>query len=196
MLYRIDRADTPTDPLEGIAETDAVVLEAQGGEQWIFHLRFTDHERLSAFHDHLIDRGIPIQVQRTYTLSEETELVRQFGLTEAQRKALALATGGTSTFREGRTSRDWPTYSAPPARRSPSGSVRQQEGVRCDSPFVGLRLRVSPHFSMNGVLVEEYSCIRWEVLTGIPRQRFDVVAYSVVRNAMSPSLVSAVAVTT
>jgi predicted DNA binding protein len=91
-LYRIEWEDAPTDLLEGIARTDAVILEARGDSRWSFRLRFPDHERLSAFHDYLIDRGVHVEIKRTYTLTDSGEHGHQFDLTEAQRKALVLAT--------------------------------------------------------------------------------------------------------
>ena len=91
-LYRIEWADEPEDLLEGIATTGGVVLEAQGDENWQFRLRFLDHDELSAFHNYVLDHGISIRVERTYTLTEETGRDEQFGLTQAQREALVLAT--------------------------------------------------------------------------------------------------------
>ena len=92
VLYRVEWAEQPTDLLEGIAETDGVVLGAKGNDQWAFRLRFLDHEGLSAFHNFVLEHGLPIHVERTYTLSERTEHGHQFGLTQAQREALVLAT--------------------------------------------------------------------------------------------------------
>lgn len=92
VLYRIEWADRPTDLLEGIAETDGVVLEAKGDRRWAFRLRFLDHDGLSAFHNFVLEQGIPIHIERTYTLSEGLdEPGHQFGLTQAQREALVLA---------------------------------------------------------------------------------------------------------
>lgn len=90
-LYRIEWRDAPTDLLEGIARTDAVVLEAQGDQTWVFSLRILDHNRLSEFHNYVIEQLIPIHIERTYTLTEETEHGHRFGLSQAQREALVLA---------------------------------------------------------------------------------------------------------
>ena len=93
VLYRIEWADRPTDLLEGIAETDGVVLEAKGNERWAFRLRFLDHDGLSAFHNFVLEQGLPIHIERTYTLSEGLDDPgHQLGLTQAQREALVLAT--------------------------------------------------------------------------------------------------------
>lgn len=92
VLYRIEWAEQPTDLLEGIAETDGVVLEAAGNEKWAFRLRFLDHEGLSAFHNFVLEHNLPIHIDRTYTLTETSGHDRQFGLTQAQREALVLAT--------------------------------------------------------------------------------------------------------
>jgi predicted DNA binding protein len=91
-LYRVEWVDEPEDLLEGIATTGGVILEAQGDENWQFRLRFLDHDELSAFHNYVLEHGITIRVERTYTLTEETGRDEQFGLTQAQREALVLAT--------------------------------------------------------------------------------------------------------
>ena len=90
-LYRIAWTDEPRDLLEGIARTDAVVLEARGDHNWLFRLRFPGHDRLSAFHNYVIEQRIPLHVERTYTLTEATERGHRFGLSQAQREALVLA---------------------------------------------------------------------------------------------------------
>jgi predicted DNA binding protein len=90
-LYRIEWEAAPTDLIEAIAESDAVVLEAYGNADWVFRLRFLDHDGLSTFHNAVIERGIPIHIERTYTLTEQTEHGYRFGLSQEQREALVLA---------------------------------------------------------------------------------------------------------
>jgi predicted DNA binding protein len=90
-LYRIEWEDPPVDLIEGISRADAVVLEARGNEHWSFRLRFPDHEKLSGFHNYVIQHEIPIHIDRTYTLSETTEHGHRFGLSGEQREALLLA---------------------------------------------------------------------------------------------------------
>lgn len=90
-LYRIEWEERPTDLLQGIAETQATVMEAKGDGNWLFRLRFNDHDRLSQFHNYCTDHDIRIHIERTYTFSEEADQRRQFGLSEQQREALVLA---------------------------------------------------------------------------------------------------------
>ncbi|MFP8955355.1 helix-turn-helix domain-containing protein [Natrialbaceae archaeon A-CW3] len=90
-LYRVEWHDDPTDLIEGIAMADAVVLEAQGNRQWRFRLRFPNHDKLSGFHNFILEHGIPIHIDRTYTLSETTERGHRFDLSHEQREALILA---------------------------------------------------------------------------------------------------------
>lgn len=90
-LYRIEWAEAPTDLIEGIAEADAVVLEATGTDRWVFRLRFLDHDKLSRFHNYVIEHDTNIHIERTYTLTEETERGHRFDLSEEQREALVLA---------------------------------------------------------------------------------------------------------
>lgn len=90
-LYRIEWEDSPTNLMEGISQTDAVVLEAHGKDTWKFRLRFLDHDKLSQFHNFVLEHDIPIHIDRTYTLTETTERGYRFDLSQEQRAALVLA---------------------------------------------------------------------------------------------------------
>lgn len=90
-LYRIEWVGAPTDLLKGFAAADAVVLDARGDGRWEFRLRFPDHDALSHFHNFVIEHGIDVHIERTYTLTEPTEHGYRFGLSQEQREALVLA---------------------------------------------------------------------------------------------------------
>lgn len=90
-LYRIEWRETPTDLIEAIAAAEASVLQARGDSNWVFRLRFNDHHKLSQFHNYVIDQGVPLHIDRTYTLSEATDRSHHFDLTPEQREALLLA---------------------------------------------------------------------------------------------------------
>lgn len=90
-LYRIEWEESPMNLIEAIAEADASVLEARGNGDWVFRLRFNNHDKLSQFHNSIIDQGIPLHIDRTYTLSEATDHGHRFDLTQDQREALLLA---------------------------------------------------------------------------------------------------------
>ncbi|PSP53022.1 bacterio-opsin activator [Halobacteriales archaeon QH_7_68_42] len=90
-LYRVEWAEPPADLTEAIAAFDGSVLEARGDDDWQFRVRFEDHDSLSAFYDDVLDRGIDLRVDRTYTLSGATGNGHRLDLTVAQREALVLA---------------------------------------------------------------------------------------------------------
>lgn len=90
-LYRIQWEEPQRDLVHGIAESEAVILEAEGNENWLFRLRFNDHDALSQFHNYCTDQDITIHIERTYTLRERVGQRRQFGLSQDQREALVLA---------------------------------------------------------------------------------------------------------
>lgn len=90
-LYRIEWVREPTNLIDGIAEADAVVLEACGNDTWLFRLRFPDHAKLSLFHNYVVEHDIPIHIEQTYTLTEEVEGKYRFGLSPERREALILA---------------------------------------------------------------------------------------------------------
>jgi predicted DNA binding protein len=91
-LYEIEWYEPPDDLITGIVEADVVLLEARRNGEWIFRLRFPDHDELRAFHAFVLDHDIPIQVDRTYTPTERTNGRHRFDLSQEQREALALAT--------------------------------------------------------------------------------------------------------
>lgn len=90
-LYRIEWADVTADLILGIANAEAVILEARGDDIWSFRLRFDDHTKLSQFHNFVIEQSIPIHIERTYTLTDEAESRYLFDLSFKQREALLLA---------------------------------------------------------------------------------------------------------
>lgn len=90
-LYRIEWTEPPRDLLEAISTSEAVVLEALGDGEWLFRLRFTDHDKLTRFHNAILEQDIAIHIERTYTLSERSDHGHRFDLTVQQREALVLA---------------------------------------------------------------------------------------------------------
>ncbi|ELY62075.1 helix-turn-helix domain-containing protein [Natronolimnohabitans innermongolicus] len=90
-LYRIKWADHDDDLMAGLAATEATVLEGQANGNWVFRLRFSDHEKLTQLYNYLTEHDITVHVERTYTLTEESERGHRFGLSDEQREALVLA---------------------------------------------------------------------------------------------------------
>lgn len=90
ILYRITWKGDHNDIIRGISEAEGTVLEAHNNGGWEFHIRFNDHDRLSRFHNYCTDNDIGIHIIRTYTLTERTESLHQFGLSDEQREALVL----------------------------------------------------------------------------------------------------------
>ena len=91
VLYRVEWNESPTDLINAIANAEATILQARGDGDWVFQVRFNDHDRLSQFHNYIIDQGMPLHIDRTYTLSEATDRGHRFNLTPDQREALLLA---------------------------------------------------------------------------------------------------------
>lgn len=90
-LYRVEWTESPTDLIDAIAKAEATILHARGDGDWVFRVRFNNHDKLSQFHNYVIDQGIPLHIDRTYTLSEATDRGHRFDLTPEQREALLLA---------------------------------------------------------------------------------------------------------
>lgn len=91
-LYRTEWTRDVDGIIDGLAETEAVVLEAvtmQDG--WHFRARFPDHDLLGRFYNFCTERDIAIHVERVYTLAEASRAGRAFELTPEQREAIVLA---------------------------------------------------------------------------------------------------------
>jgi len=89
-LYRVRWHGQHNDLIRGITEADGTILEGHADDRWYFRLRFPDHDALSRFHNYCTDRGIAIHIVRTYTETDRTETVKQFGLSQEQREALLV----------------------------------------------------------------------------------------------------------
>ncbi|MDQ2049168.1 helix-turn-helix domain-containing protein [Natronolimnohabitans sp. A-GB9] len=89
-LYRVRWYGQHNDLIQGITEADGTILEGHADDKWYFQLRFPDHDALSRFHNFCTDLGIQIHIVRTYTETDRTESVKQFGLSQEQREALIV----------------------------------------------------------------------------------------------------------
>ncbi len=90
VLYRVEWTDEPHSLLEGIDQTGGVILEANGNRGWEFRLRFPNHDALSQFYNFCTEHDITIHIDRSYTLTERSDIGHQFGLSQQQREALVL----------------------------------------------------------------------------------------------------------
>ncbi|WP_227357346.1 helix-turn-helix domain-containing protein [Haladaptatus salinisoli] len=90
-LYKVEWTGEYEDLMAGIVETEGTILEAAGTKTWHFVLRFLDHDHVGQFYNYCTDHGIPIHIDRVYTLTEEALRGRMFKLTNEQREAIVLA---------------------------------------------------------------------------------------------------------
>lgn len=90
VLYRIEWTDEPHSLMEGITLASGVILEANSNGGWEFRLRFPHHDALSQFYNFCTDNAIGIHIDRSYTLTERSDIGHQFGLSHQQREALVL----------------------------------------------------------------------------------------------------------
>lgn len=90
-LYKIEWEEPVQNVITGIAETNATILEAHGGEEWLFRIRFDDHAGLAAFHNYCVEHGITYHLNRVYSLRDESVANLLYGLTNAQREVLVKA---------------------------------------------------------------------------------------------------------
>jgi len=92
VLYRTEWKRDMNGVLNGLAETEAVVLETmtiQNG--WHFRVRFPSHDLLGQFYNYCTERDLSLHIDRAYTLSEASRAGRIFDLTPEQREAIVLA---------------------------------------------------------------------------------------------------------
>ncbi|WP_136603152.1 helix-turn-helix domain-containing protein [Salinigranum halophilum] len=90
-LYRIGWDETVESLIYGMVETNATILEAHGRDNWLFRIRFNDHESLSAFSEYCQIHDIRLNVRRVHNLTADEVDDDPFDLTDEQREAIELA---------------------------------------------------------------------------------------------------------
>jgi predicted DNA binding protein len=89
-LYRIDWEDKAEDLIDGIAETNATILEARGKEEWFFRIRFDSHAKFVGFNEFCQQHNISIKLNQLTTLTDREALPR-FELTDSQQETVFQA---------------------------------------------------------------------------------------------------------
>ncbi|WP_435159216.1 helix-turn-helix domain-containing protein [Haladaptatus sp. DFWS20] len=90
-LYRAVWSEEVDPLLEGLAQTEAVVLEGYGHENWVFRVRFQSHDRLAEFYNYLTANDIILHLDRVFSLTSKDSGGYTLGLTPEQREALVMA---------------------------------------------------------------------------------------------------------
>mgnify|MGYP002761038104 FL=1 len=89
-LYRIDWEDKAEDLIDGIAETNATILEARGKEEWFFRIRFDSHAKFVGFNEFCQQHNISIKLNQLTTLTDR-EVLPRFELTDSQQETVFQA---------------------------------------------------------------------------------------------------------
>jgi len=89
-LYRIDWEDEAESLIDGIAETDATILEARGKKEWFFRIRFDSHAEFLKFITFCRQHAISIKLNRLDTVTDRGDRPG-FELTDSQRETLFQA---------------------------------------------------------------------------------------------------------
>ncbi len=90
-LYRAIWSEEVDLLLEGLAKSEAVVLEGYGGDSWEFHVRFQDHNQMATFYNYLTEHDIDLRLDRVFTLSTKDGGGYNVSLSSEQREALVMA---------------------------------------------------------------------------------------------------------
>ncbi|ODR81714.1 bacterio-opsin activator [Haladaptatus sp. W1] len=93
-LFHTQWNDDITNLVHGVEEANATIVEASGtADDWTFHLRFPAQEGMSSFQTFCQHEGIPIEVERVYSMQERA-VHDSAGVTPAQRETLITAYEG------------------------------------------------------------------------------------------------------
>lgn len=90
-LYKIEWEEPVENVITGITETKATILEAHGGEEWFFRIRFEDNAGLAAFHNYCSEHAIEYHLNRVYSHQELPTVEPTYDLTDVQRETLVKA---------------------------------------------------------------------------------------------------------
>ncbi|WP_440990754.1 helix-turn-helix domain-containing protein [Haloarchaeobius baliensis] len=91
VLYRIEWTDPHSGIIDGISETGGTILQARGNHEWLFRLRFPNHDTVARFHNYCQENDITITIDRLFTLTKDADIGHEFDLTPEQREAIVLA---------------------------------------------------------------------------------------------------------
>ncbi|MEF8785526.1 MAG: helix-turn-helix domain-containing protein [Haloarculaceae archaeon] len=89
-LYRIDWEDEAETLIDGMAETDATILEARGREEWFFRIRFDSQAEFAEFNNFCRKNNISLKLNRLNTLIDRGD-PPEFELTDSQQETLFQA---------------------------------------------------------------------------------------------------------
>lgn len=89
-LYRIDWEDKAEDLIDGIAESNATILEARGKGEWFFRIRFDSHDKFVRFNEFCQQHNISIKLNQLTTLTDR-EVLPRFELTDSQQETVFQA---------------------------------------------------------------------------------------------------------
>jgi hypothetical protein len=89
-LYRIEWEEAAEGLIDGIAETNATILDARGKQEWYFRIRFPTHSEFKEFARFCRSNDIRFELNRVYTVSAETS-PSDLGLTETQLRTVTRA---------------------------------------------------------------------------------------------------------
>lgn len=90
-LYRLEWTERPEEFVGAVRATGGSVVRARLDGDWLFRLRFPDHDRLSTFYERCVERDVPLRVERIDPDHEAVDPPDRFGLSTAQQEALVLA---------------------------------------------------------------------------------------------------------
>ncbi|MFC6732031.1 helix-turn-helix domain-containing protein [Haladaptatus sp. DYSN1] len=90
-LYRISWEVPPDDLLEGLVRASGTLLEASGGEEWFFRVRFPEHNTATTFHSFCEAHEIPVEIVRVVSPTAGDAKEGRYDLTNEQWEALVLA---------------------------------------------------------------------------------------------------------
>jgi predicted DNA binding protein len=97
-LLRLEWGPEYQGVLRGLAETDVTLVSGVGSaDSWVFEVRSDGREGIAAFQEYCREHGIPLVVSALHSLSgagggaDHGPTGAVYGLTDAQREALALA---------------------------------------------------------------------------------------------------------
>jgi hypothetical protein len=91
-LYHVRWAKPVNGFADAVVDSNAQILKAEGGDPWLFRMRFPTREALSAFYETCTDDlGIDLELSRVFSDEEALERTTADLLTPEQREALTLA---------------------------------------------------------------------------------------------------------
>lgn len=91
VLYKVEWYESNETFMNGLMDAGGSIMEGHGNVDWLFTVRFNNHDDLTQFHQFYQNEEFPVRIEQVSTMSNEPGQHYGWALTPTQREAVLLA---------------------------------------------------------------------------------------------------------